>query len=165
MNSCEEGLLDGLSRRLAEQEVEAEGVFESRAVRKLASLLDVPLPNMSVAPAINCSDFLDKYQDFPVKLTCMAKTIQLDRVILAMEKTKVWERLMTEIEQHDDCTSRGVLCRDRHGRIFVLHDAWNVDREPGLIRVERPANVAGKGLVFETVETFAADIRRYGWHP
>lgn len=137
--------------------------FALTAVQKLCQHLGVQSPRSvkGSAPAW----FRDNYPRFPVHLEVRKlKKCTINDMFGRMTKTEQWNEFIALLEELPN-SSVGMIVQVTGLGLFIQHNAWHLSGAPGFTRLTRRAITADKGIVFESLESFAASVKDSGWTP
>lgn len=137
--------------------------FTLSAVKKLCQYLDIEQPKFVKGSAT--AWFRDTYPRFPVRIEVRKlKKCNINDMFMRMSKTEQWDQYMALLEEQPD-SHIGLIVQVTGLGLFIQHNAWHLDSAPGHTRLTRRAISSDKGIIFESVEAFAATINRSGWSP
>lgn len=148
--------------RAAQHDGRRSDKYALSCCKKLCQHLGVELGQDAYESAF--SWFHEAYPRFPVFLEARDVQCSVTDMFARMTKTKGWEELMTVVEEAGT-PFVGVIVKAKGNGLFVLHTDWRMGSCPGFTKLVRRALTADKGVIFESLESFATSVKAVGWQP
>ncbi len=148
------------ARREAMQQ-ESDNALGARALTLILQQFELPC-ELSRNDAEYGLGWFRRTFDFPLILDARRVRFDLEQLFRKTDKSPLWDAYMTMLEEYGWDRQCGLITTFKQ-TMYLVHNDWSSQGEPGRVRMVRQAVDQGKGVIFEALQSYLDGLRASGW--